>query len=266
MSSSASDARVAAISERLLAAAASRVPIPPISDDASLGVPDAYAIQLHGVRARQAAGRTIIGRKVGLTSKAMQEALGVDQPDFGHLFDDMLLPNAARLDAGDYIAPRIEPETGFRLKHELAGPGVTADDVREAIDEAYPALEIIDSRIADWKITLVDTVADNASCGALVLGDAVDSRELDLGAIRCRLSIDGEVAETGLGSSVLGHPFNAVAWLANTLGELGTPLAAGDIVLPGACTRAVPLAPGNVVSADFGELGIVGVSVEGDRA
>jgi 2-keto-4-pentenoate hydratase len=260
--SSSADTGHAGIAERLLRASATRVPIAPISQNADLTVADAYAIQEHWAALRRAEGRRVVGRKVGLTSKAMQDALGVDQPDFGHLFDDMLLPNGGTVDLGGYIAARAEPETAFRLEHELSGPGVTADDVREAIDEAYPSLEIIDSRIADWKIALVDTVADNASSAAVVLGEPADWRDLDLGAIECQLSVDGAVVETGLGSAVLGHPFNAVAWLANTLGEFGTPLAAGDIVLPGSCTRAVPLEAGKPVHADFGALGTVQISVE----
>jgi 2-keto-4-pentenoate hydratase len=254
------DDAVAAVAQSLFEADRSGTPIAPISSGRALTLPDAYAIQQRLVRLHEDTGRRLAGRKVGLTSAAMQEALGVDQPDFGVLFEDMLLADGVQVGTGDFIAPRVEPETAFRLARDLRGPGITAQDVRDAVDEAYPSLEIIDSRIADWKITLVDTVADNASCGAVVLGAPVAWQELDLAAIECALSVDGTVVETGLGSAVLGHPFNAVAWLANTLGELGDHLRAGDVIIPGSCTRAVPVVPGSEVHADFGPLGSVGIS------
>jgi 2-keto-4-pentenoate hydratase len=257
---------IAQLAERLFQAHATGEPIPPLSSGAELTVQDAYAIQQQLVRRQREAGRAVVGRKVGLTSKAMQDALGVDQPDFGLLFADMLLPDGAQLGTGDFIAPRVEPEIAFRLGRDLRGPGIDADDVRAAVDAVYPSLEIIDSRIADWKITLVDTIADNASCGAFVLGAAVDWADIDLAAVECALSVDGTVVETGLGAAVLGHPFNAVAWLANTLAELGEHISAGDVVLPGSCTRAVPATAGSEVLADFGPLGTVSVSVAGEGA
>jgi 2-keto-4-pentenoate hydratase len=256
-----SNGDLAAIAAQLIRAMREQAPIPPVSEDRPLSVGDAYAIQLHTVRMRTDDGARIVGRKVGLTSQAMQEALQVDEPDFGHLFDDMQIVDGGVLELSDYVAPRAEPETAFRLRADLRGPGVTEGNVRDAIDVAFPALEIIDSRIADWKITLVDTVADNASCGAFVLGPEVDCRDIDLAALVCRLVVNGESVEEGLGSAVLGHPFTAIAWLANTLAEYDSHLSAGDIVLPGSVTRAVPVAAGDEVCGDFGELGSVRIVV-----
>jgi 2-keto-4-pentenoate hydratase len=252
---------LAAIAAELVRATREQAPIPPVSEGRSLSVRDAYAIQLHAVGMRIDDGARIVGRKVGLTSQAMQEALQVDEPDFGHLFDDVQVADGGVFELSEYVAPRAEPETAFRLRADLRGPGVTEDDVRDAIDVAFPALEIIDSRIADWKITLVDTIADNASCGAFALGPEVDCRDIDLAALRCRLVINGESVEEGLGSAVLGHPFTAIAWLANTLADYDSHLSAGDIVLPGSVTRAVPLAAGDEVCGDFGELGSVRIIV-----
>jgi 2-oxopent-4-enoate hydratase len=257
----ASTAEIAEIADRLFEAEETGTPIAPPSRSSELGLRDAYAIQMRNVGRHEAAGRRLVGKKVGLTSKAMQEALGVDQPDFGHLFEDMVLADGDTIDLGRFIEPRVEPEIAFTMSSDLIGPGITPDDVRGAVAEARPALEVIDSRVADWEIGLVDTIADNASCGAVVLGPAAGWQDLDLAAVECRLLVGGEVLETGLGSAVLGHPFAAVAWLANTLSELETPVRAGDLVLPGSCTRAVPLVAGKRAEADFGVLGTVAIEV-----
>ncbi|TQL47108.1 2-keto-4-pentenoate hydratase [Homoserinimonas aerilata] len=260
-----SAASTVGLGDALLGAYASREPIAPLTaTNPDLSVEDAYAVQLHQVAAWKAAGRTVVGYKVGLTSQAMQQQLGVDQPDFGHLFDDMVLDASAPINLDGHIAPRIEPEISFVLKKDLRGPGLTAQDVTDAVGHAVISLEIIDSRIADWKITLADTIADNASSGALVLGDrkiALD--DVDLAAAPVTLSRNGEVVGTGLGSAVLGHPIEGAVWLANTLGALGQTLEAGSIIMAGSITAAVAIAPGDTVTADFGELGALTIEFAG---
>lgn len=223
-----------------------------------MSVEDAYRVQLHQTAAWERAGRKVVGFKVGLTSKAMQRMLGVDSPDFGHLYDDMVLDPAQPIDTTRFIAPRIEPEISFVLKEELAGPGLTAVDAIRAIDYAVASIEVIDSRIADWKIGLADTIADNASSGALLLGTRpVRLDEADLGLLGCVVTKNGQVVSTGAGAAVLGDPVNGLLWLANQLGSLGRSLPAGSIVMAGALSAAVPVAPGDRVSARFARLGTV---------
>lgn len=240
-----------------------RVPIAPLRETwLGLDLADAYAIQLTGVAARLAAGRVVRGHKVGLTAAAMREALGIDEPDYGHLLDDMFVPDGGSVPAGRYLAPRVEVEVAFVLRAPLRGPGVTVADVLEATDHLLPSIEIIDSRIADWRIGLADTVADNASSAGVVLGstrtpvDAVDTA--GIGAV---LTV-GDLTETGHSSAVLGDPAAAVAWLANTLAALdgAAGLEAGHVVLPGSCTRAMPVTPGTSVRGDFDVLGSVSVT------
>lgn len=223
-----------------------------------LTLDDAYAIQLLQVDRWLASGRRIVGHKVGLTSRAMQVMLGVDQPDYGHLTDDMVHLEHLPIDAGRFLQPRIEPEVAFVLKRALTGPGVTVAEAIAAVDFVLPALELIDSRIRDWKIGLLDTIADNASSGGIVLGSTpVDIRDVDLRLSGCVLHRNGEVVATGAGGAVLGSPLTALVWLANTLGPLGIALLPGHIVLPGSQTSAVPVAPGDVIRAAFGGIGSV---------
>jgi 2-keto-4-pentenoate hydratase len=249
---------IAQFGDRLLEAYATHQPVPPLTATApDLRPEDAYRIQLHQVEAWKAAGRRVAGYKVGLTSLAMQRQLGVDQPDFGHLFADMILDGAA-VEASEFISPRIEPEISFVLGKDLRGPGLSVADVIGAVDYAIASLEIIDSRVADWKIGLADTIADNASSGALVLGtQPVRLDAADFGLVGCILTKNGEVVATGAGAAVLGHPLNAVRWLANTLGALGQALEAGSVVMAGSITAAVPVAPGDTVTATFAHLGPV---------
>jgi 2-keto-4-pentenoate hydratase len=252
------EAATARAGDRLLAAAETGAPIAPLTADGPLTLEEAYAVQLHQVDAWLAAGRRIAGFKVGLTSRAIQQQLGVDRPDFGHLFSDMILDGSAPIDVGRFISPRIEPEISFVLRSELAGPGLTLVDVIGAIDYAIASMEIIDSRIADWRITLADTIADNASSGAVVLGTTPLRIDVaDLGLIGCVLRRNGEVVATGAGAAVLGHPLNAVLFLANTLGALGRTLPAGSVVMAGALTAAVPVEPGDRFTATFARLGAV---------
>jgi 2-keto-4-pentenoate hydratase len=187
--------------------------------------------------------------------------MSVDEPDFGHLLDTMEVATGGVMDVDACIAPRVEVEVAFVLGGSLQGPDCTVDDVLSATAAWRPAIEIIDSRIADWKIGIVDTVADNASSKAFVLGPprAFDDN-FDVRMVPAVLSVNGEIAETGVSAGVLGNPARAVAWLANTLHPFGVTLEAGHLVLPGSCTRAVPVGPGDTVLAEFGPLGDVSVT------
>lgn len=234
-------------------------PIPPLSQTYSeLDLEDAYAIQLAQVDAWLADGQSILGHKVGLTSLAVQKQLGVNQPDFGHLTNEMFYLSGEPIPVDQFLQPRVEPEIAFVLKSPLRGPNVTVAEAIRAVDFVLASLEIVDSRIADWKITLTDTVADNASSGGVVLGtrpmrlDDVDLRTL--GAV---LYKNGRIQHTGAGASVLGSPISSLVWLANTLGRLGTTLEAGEVVIPGAITPMVPAAPGDTITAVFAGLGSV---------
>jgi len=224
----------------------------------TLDLADAYAIQQDNVVRRLAAGATMVGHKVGLTAAASQQLLGVDQPDFGHLLDDMVHRDGAAVPAGRYCQPRIEPEICFRLARPLRGPGVTVQDVLAATEAVAPALEIVDSRIRDWKITLVDTVADNASAAGLVHGAWTPIDQVpDLAKVTVDLFIDGQAIDSGAGEVVLGHPAEAVAWLANTLATFGAALEPGHLILPGAMTSAPFVTAGQKVEAVFSTLGPV---------
>jgi 2-keto-4-pentenoate hydratase len=248
--------------EGLLEAYASCIPVPPLTAaEPLLSITDAYEIQLAQVRAWTAAGAVVKGHKVGLTSAAMQRQLGVDQPDFGHLLDRMFLPEGVIADIGRFLQPRAEPEIAFVLGRPLQGPGVTVAEALVAVEFVLPALEIIDSRIADWKITLADTIADNASSGAVVLGSRpVKPETLDLSLTGCLLHRNGRIEGTGAGGAVLGSPVNALVWLANTIGPLGVRLEPGHVVLPGSLCAAIPFGPGDTVSAAFDRIGTVSIS------
>lgn len=234
-------------------------PVEPLTERfAGLDVDDAYAIQTGQLEQWLAGGAVVKGYKVGLTSPAMQRQLGIDQPDFGHLTDRMFHLEARPIDTAGFVSPKVEPEIAFVLGKPLAGPGVTVAEAVAAVDFVTPALEIIDSRIRDWRITLVDTIADNASSGGVVLGSTATSlSEADLKLVGGILRRNGEVAGTGAGGAVLGSPLNALVWLADTLGERGVSMRAGDVVLPGSITAAVPVAAGDVVMATFAGLGSV---------
>jgi 2-oxopent-4-enoate hydratase len=262
MTATTHDALLAGLAAELLDAARTRVPIPPLTArHPQLTVADAYAIQGLVARARLDAGAVLVGRKVGLTSAAMQQMMGVGEPDFGRVFADELIDGGGEVPLAELIQPRAEPEIAFMLASDLAGPGVTVADALAATAYVSPALEVIDSRVADWRIALVDTVADNASSGRVVLGaERVPVGDVDLAAATVALRIDGEQVAEGRGDAVLGHPAEAVAWLANTLAPFGERLRAGDLVMPGSMTAAAPLAPGATVVADYGPLGTVEVT------
>jgi 2-keto-4-pentenoate hydratase len=223
-------------------------------------VVDAYGIQLANVDHVVAAGHRVLGHKVGLTSRAMQEMLGVEEPDFGVLTDDMIVDDGASIDLAVMIQPRVEAEIALVLGHDLHGPGVTTAEALHAVRFAVPALEIIDSRIAGWRIRLADTIADNGSSGRFVLGPqrtAVDG--IDLRLVGMAFSRNGTIVDAGAGAAVLGHPARCVAWLANKLAEFGTGLRAGQVVMPGALHRAVDATDGDVFLAEYSQLGAVRV-------
>lgn len=253
------DTRWHTAAELLLSAYETGKPVDPLTERfPDLTVADAYGIQLLQVERWCAAGARVKGHKVGLSSAAMQRQMGVDQPDYGHLLDSMFFLENAPVPVDRFIQPKVEPEVAFVLRSPLRGPGVTVAEAVSAVEFVLPALEIIDSRISDWRITLADTVADNASSGGLVLGSRpTPLRDLDLRLVGCTLHRGGELMATGAGGAVLGSPLNALVWLANTVGPLGVTLQAGHVVLPGSLTSAIPVAPGDTVTATFGGLGSV---------
>ena len=233
---------------------------PLIDTNREMTLEDRYAIQLAQIEQRLAGGATIKGHKVGLTSAVMQRQMKVNQPDFGHLLDDMFYLENSTIAASTFLQPRIEPEVAFVLKRPLRGPGVTVAEAAAAIDFVLPALELIDSRIRDWKISFFDTVADNASSAGVVLGSTpVSVHDVDLRRSGCVLRCNGEVVGTGAGGAVLGSPITSLAWLANTLGARGVTLEAGHVVLPGSITASVAVTPGDTFSATFAGIGSVTV-------
>jgi 2-oxopent-4-enoate/cis-2-oxohex-4-enoate hydratase len=243
--------------DELYAALRERRPIAPLtSRDASLNIDDAYQISRQLLARRLRDGERVVGKKTGVTNKVVQAALSVHQPDFGYLTDAMLFEDGAELPIStELIAPRAEGEIAFVLERDLKGPGITAQEVLAATACLRPCFEIVDSRIADWKIKIQDTIADNASSGMLVLGRSqVSPRNFDF--VTCGMVVwkNAEVLSTGAGAAALGSPLNCVAWLANTLGERGESLAAGDIILSGSL---VPLEP--VRAGDLMQLSIAGI-------
>jgi 2-oxopent-4-enoate hydratase len=247
------------VAERLWRAERDAVAVDPVTDARpQFSVQDAYAVQSHNVGRRVAGGAVVCGRKVGLTSRVTQELLGVREPNFGALLDDMFVDETDEIDLTALVAPRVEAEIGFVMATDLAGPGVTTTRALAAIAAALPAIEVVDSRIADWRIRLPDTVADNASAARVVLGAQLTPvLGLDLRLIGVLFSRNGAPIDNGAGAAVLGNPARCVAWLANRLGSLGSGLRAGDVVLPGALHRMVPVRAGDVFCARFAHLGTV---------
>ena len=252
-------ALISELADRLWQAEIERVPIAAITDDhQDLTVQDAYAIQSRNIERRVRAGAVVRGRKVGLTSKPMQRLLGVDEPDFGLLLDDMFVEDGDEIAPQTLLQPRVEAEMAFIMARDLAGPGATVADALTAVAGVLPAIEVVDSRIADWRIKLVDTVADNASCGRLVLGGTLTPvTALDLRLTGMLLYRNGVPMDSGAGAAALGNPARCVAWLANKLATFGAGLRAGDIVLPGAVHKMVDVAPGDSFRADFAGIGSV---------
>ena len=228
---------------------------PLIDDNSDLRIDDAYAISLDFLARRQKDGERVVGKKIGVTSKAVQYMLGVFQPDFGFLTDKMSVVGDISIAQTGLIQPRAEAEIAFILKDSLRGPNVTAQQVIDATESIAPCFEIVDSRIDGWKISIIDTVADNASCGVFILGDArADPRAYDLPNLKVSVTKNGTPLSEGLGSAVQGNPAEAVAWLANTLGAYGVTLNAGDIILSGSL---VPLE--NAVAGDVFEMTLHGI-------
>lgn len=231
----------------------------PLTDRGSdITMEDAYHISLRMVNRRvEVDGERIIGKKIGVTSRPVQEMLGVFQPDFGFLTDAMECPDGAAIPiAGNMIQPRAEGEIAFRLNKDLVGPGVTEQDVLDATATIMPCFEIVDSRIDDWKIKIEDTVADNASCGVFVLGaNEVDPRDYDLPNLNMTIYKNGEFNSAGLGSAVQGNPLTAVAWLANTLGQFDIPFKAGEVILSGSLVPLIPVVAGDEMSLEIEGIG-----------
>jgi 2-keto-4-pentenoate hydratase len=252
----------ASVAEALWAAERECIPIdPPSLTHPDMDVDDAYQIQQINVERRMSDGQTVRGHKVGLSSKAMQAMLGVNEPDFGHLLDDMFVFEDFDIDTSQLCQPRVEIEIAFILGSPLRAPGCNIADVLLSTTYVVPAIEIIDSRIIDWKITLADTIADNASSARLVLGGRATSiAAVDLRSVDATLSINGELAANGTSAAVLGNPATAVAWLANKVHAYGVSVEEGHVILPGSCTRAFDVTAGDSIRADFDGLGAVGVN------
>lgn len=257
--------RITALGDALFDALQSGRPTAKISAlEPESDIEDAYRIQLRMLERRLAAGDTVVGKKIGLTSRAIQDALGVYQPDFGQVTRQMLFEDGATIDLGGLMQPRLEGELAFRLKEDLIGPGVTTTDVIRATDYVTPCFEIVDTRFEDWQIKIQDTVADNASCGVFVLGGAqADPRDLDLSLAGMVIEKNGEVVATGAGAAVQGSPVMAVAWLANTLGRLGIPLKAGEIILSGAQAPLLPVSHGDHFTCEIAGVGACEVRFSG---
>jgi 2-oxo-hept-3-ene-1,7-dioate hydratase len=254
------DARtIEAIADELVKAGRTRTPVPLLHTRYDgMDIEDSYAVQKLWASRLEAQGKRVVGRKIGLTSKAMQAATGITEPDYGVIFDDMVLENGSVVEWKRYTHPRIEVELAFRLNQDLKGPGVTLFDVLDATDYVVPALEILDSRIEMQGRTIVDTISDNAAMGAMVVGGRpVRPHDVDLRWISALLYQNQEIVETGVAAGVLNHPASGVAWLADKLAQHGQSLRAGDLVLAGSFTRPMWVYEGDTVYADYGPLGTV---------
>jgi len=262
------DNKITLYGDELYEAWLARRTVPPLRErEPGITIDDAYRIQERFVARRVAAGETIVGKKIGATSKPVQDFLGVYQPDFGMLTSGMVYQEGDTIDLGTLIQPKAEAELAFVLKQDLQGPGVTAMDVIRATDYVLACFEIVDSRVTDWNIKIQDTVADNASCGVYVLGRTKgDPRKLDITLAGMLVEKNGELFSTGVGAAVQGSPANAVAWLANTLGTLGIPFKAGEVILSGSQSALVPVADGDELVCTVGGLGSCRVKFSGRSA
>jgi len=256
------DATITRLADELYGALRSRESVQPLtSREPALTLESAYAISEQLLQKRLSDGEKLVGKKIGVTSKAVQRMLDVHQPDFGYLTDAMVYTNEDPVPiSSQLIQPRAEGEIAFVLKRDLTGPGVTVAQVLQATDCVMPCFEIVDSRVADWKIRIEDTVADNASCGLLVLGDqAVSPRSVDLTTCGMVVHKNGRLLSTGAGAAALGSPLNCVAWLANTLGRFGVSLKAGEIILSGSLVPLEPVIAGDHMTLAIGGIGSASV-------
>ena len=234
---------------------------PLTSREPTLTIDDAYRIQQRMVARRIEQGEHVIGKKIGVTSKVVQQMLDVHQPDFGILLSGMHYEDGSAIAMDTLIQPRAEGEIVFYLKHDLRGPGITPAQVMAATESVAACFEIVDSRVHDWKIKIQDTVADNASCGVFVIGaERVDPATLDLALCEMTIEKNGEIIATGNGAAALGHPANAVAWLANELGTRGISMKAGEPILSGSLAPLIPVVAGDVLSVRIGGIGNCSVS------
>ena len=250
---------ITAIADELVEASRSRTPVPRLTARyPDMTIEDSYAVQSLWRTRNEESGRRLVGHKIGLTSKAMQAATGITEPDYGVIFDDMVLENGCRIDWERYTHPRVEVELAFVLDKDIRGPGATLIDVLDATAYIVPALEILDSRIEMEGRTIVDTISDNAAMGAMVLGgNPVRPREVDLRWVSAILYKNEAVEETGVAAGVLNHPAAGVYWLANKIAAHGETLRAGQIVLSGSFTRPLWVYSGDTVFADYGKLGSI---------
>lgn len=241
--------RITELGDELFTALRNRQTLAPLTErEPQISIDEAYRISLRFLERRTAEGEQVVGKKIGVTSKPVQDMLGVHQPDFGFLTDRMAVASGRVISIADsgLIQPRAEGEIAFMLKRDLVGPNVTAEQVLDATDYVSPCFEIVDSRISDWKIKIQDTVADNASCGVFVVGEArVKPHALDLAAVQMDITQNGTHVASGLGAAVQGHPANAVAWLANTLGQYGIPFLKGELILSGSLAPLLPARAGD---------------------
>jgi len=257
-----SDEKIKSIAKELYNAGVSKTPIDPIVERFSdIDIESAYKIQLENVQKRINKGERITGKKIGLTSFAMQKLLGVFEPDYGHLFDTMILTDN-ELSMSEVIQPKAEGEMAFVMKKNIQGPGIMPHDIIRATEFLLPAIEIIDSRVKDWKIKIQDTVADNASSAFIAVGaKPMLVTDLDLFATGMVFLKNGEIVNTGAAAAVMGNPVKSVAWLVNKLSEFEVDVKEGEIILSGSLTAAVPLEENDVIDVVFDRLGSVGLTV-----
>jgi len=252
--------RIKQLGDELFESLRTREPVEPLTQRApTLTVEHAYRIQEHFIQRRLAlGGDRIVGKKIGLTSRVVQRSLGVDEPDFGQLLASMVATDSIAI--SNLMQPKAEGEIAFVLDRDLTGPGITNADVLRATRAVMPCFEIVDSRVRDWRIRLLDTVADNASAGMFVLGDrAVDPMSVDLSTCGMVLEKNGSLECTGAGAAALGSPVTCVAWLANTLGKFGVPLRAGEVILSGSLAAMIPVKAGDALHLSIGGIGSASV-------
>jgi len=244
--------------DALLRAEKTKETIDPFTSHTAITKETAYQIQLDLIHHKVTNGAKVVGKKIGLTSKVMQEMLGVDIPDYGHLLDNMMYEEDATISLAEFIQPKVEFEIGFVLKEKLQGPGVKVEDVIKATDYVVPTIEIIDSRIKDWKFKFEDTVADNGSSAGAIIGKTRKSlQEINLPDVYMSLYKNNALIDSAYGSAVMGDPIKAVAWLANEVGAYDISLDPGEVILAGALSKALPIEAGDIFKANFENLGSV---------